>query len=86
MELAGDKELFCSKLVRKAFALASDQKVLLPTFSTRFDMKNRDFVERIGVTAKETFAPADIELEPSSTSSPNGRTTASPRACACRIC
>jgi hypothetical protein len=27
-------------------------------------MKNRDFVERIGVTAKETFAPADIELEP----------------------
>jgi hypothetical protein len=65
MELAGDKELFCSKLVRKAYGLASDQKVLLPTFATRFDMKNRDFVERIGVTAKETFAPADIELEPS---------------------
>jgi hypothetical protein len=50
--------------VRKAFALASDQQTLLPTFSTRFDMKNRDFVERIGVTARETFAPADIELEP----------------------
>jgi hypothetical protein len=27
-------------------------------------MKNRDFVDRIGVTARETFAPADIELEP----------------------
>jgi hypothetical protein len=65
MELAGDKELFCSKLVRKAYSLASDKKVLLPTFATRFDMKNRDFVERIGVTARETFAPADIELEPS---------------------
>ncbi len=64
MELAGDNELFCSKLVRKAFALATDQQVLLPTFTTRFDMKNRDFVERIGVTARETFAPADIELEP----------------------
>ena len=38
--------------------------MLLPTFSTRFDMKNRDFVDRIGVTARETFAPADIELEP----------------------
>ena len=60
----GDKELFCSKLVRKAFGLATDQQTLLPTFSTRFDMKNRDFVERIGVTARETFAPADIELEP----------------------
>ncbi len=64
MELAGDQELFCSKLVRKAFALATDQQYLLPTFNTRFDMKNRDFVERIGVTARETFAPADIELEP----------------------
>jgi hypothetical protein len=64
MELGGDKELFCSKLVRKAFALATEQQVLLPTFTTRFDMKNRDFVERIGVTARETFAPADIELEP----------------------
>ena len=61
---SGDKELFCSKLVRKAFALATQQEVLLPTFTTRFDMKNRDFVERIGVTARETFAPADIELEP----------------------
>lgn len=64
MELGGDEELFCSKLVRKAFALATDQQYLLPTFNTRFDMKNRDFVERIGVTARETFAPADIELEP----------------------
>lgn len=65
MELGGDKELFCSKLVRKAYALATDQQYMLPTFTTRFDMKNRDFVERIGVTARETFAPADIELEPS---------------------
>jgi hypothetical protein len=65
MELAGDQELFCSKLVRKAYGIATDQTFLLPTFTTRFDMKNRDFIERIGVTARETFAPADIELEPS---------------------
>lgn len=64
MELAGEEELFCSKLVRKAYGLGSDGQTLLPTFTTRFDMKNRDFVDRIGVTAKETFAPADIELEP----------------------
>jgi permuted papain-like amidase YaeF/Yiix C92 family enzyme len=64
MELAGDKELFCSKLVRKAYRLASNDQYLIPTFTTRFDMKNRDFIDRIGVTAKETFAPADIELEP----------------------
>lgn len=64
MELDGYRELFCSKLVREAFDLATEGKVMLPTFTTRFDMKNRDFVDRIGVTAKETFAPADIELEP----------------------
>jgi hypothetical protein len=60
----GDEELFCSKLVRKAFAAASGGAMLLPTFTTRYDMKNRDFLDRVGVTARETFAPADIELEP----------------------
>ncbi|KWT70590.1 YiiX/YebB-like N1pC/P60 family cysteine hydrolase [Hyphomicrobium sulfonivorans] len=64
MELEGNKELFCSKLVREAFRLGSENKVALPTFMTRFDMRNRDFVDRIGVTARETFAPADIEMEP----------------------
>jgi Permuted papain-like amidase enzyme, YaeF/YiiX, C92 family len=64
MELKGEKELFCSKLVRLAFARATDSAVLLPTFTTRYDMVNRDFVDRVGVTAHETFAPADIELEP----------------------
>jgi Permuted papain-like amidase enzyme, YaeF/YiiX, C92 family len=64
MELKGEKELFCSKLVRLAFARASNGAVLLPTFTTRFDILNRDFVDRIGVTARETFAPGDIELEP----------------------
>ncbi len=64
MELEGTKELFCSKLVREAFDLASNGEVVLPTFTTRFDMKNRDFVDRIGVTARETFAPSDIEVEP----------------------
>lgn len=64
MELKGEKELFCSKLVRLAYRLASSDRVLLPAFATRFDMKNRDFMSRIGVTAHETFAPADMELEP----------------------
>ena len=36
----------------------------LPTFGTRLDMRNRDFFNRIGVRAVETFAPGDMELEP----------------------
>lgn len=64
MEITGYKRLYCSKLVRQAFETASEGRVSLPTFSTRLDMKNRDFFERIGVTAHETFAPGDMELEP----------------------
>ena len=43
---------------------ASDGKLLLPTYKTSLIMKNRDFFKRIGVTATETFAPGDMELEP----------------------
>lgn len=64
MELDPNEELFCSKLVSQAFLEASDGTVKLPAFPTRLDMQNRDFFERIGVTAKTTFAPADIDLEP----------------------
>ncbi len=64
MELKGYKRLFCSKLVRQAFDLASNGQVMLPTYKTSLFMKNRDFFKRIGVTATETFAPGDMELEP----------------------
>lgn len=64
MRLDGDKELFCSKLVRRAFESASNGKIVLPSFPTRFDMQNRDFIQRIGVRTEETFAPGDLELEP----------------------
>lgn len=56
--------LYCSKLVRRAFREASDGAVELPTFKTLLDMKNRDFMDRIGVDTIETFAPGDLELEP----------------------
>ncbi|MBU2583414.1 MAG: hypothetical protein KJ622_17025 [Alphaproteobacteria bacterium] len=56
--------LYCSKLVRRAFKEASDGAVELPTFTTKLDMRNRDFIERIGVQTVETFAPGDIEIDP----------------------
>jgi hypothetical protein len=64
MELAPGTEMFCSKLVRTAFEEASGGRVRLPTFTTLLDMTNREFLDRIGVTARETFAPGDIDLEP----------------------
>ncbi|MEM7619501.1 MAG: YiiX/YebB-like N1pC/P60 family cysteine hydrolase [Pseudomonadota bacterium] len=64
MKLDGYDQLYCSKLIRQAFDEASGGKVKLPTFMTQLDMKNRDFLNRIGVTAKKTFAPGDMEIEP----------------------
>lgn len=64
MRLDKRRRLFCSKLVRLAFDKGSDGKVLLPTFPSRFSMKNRDFFDRIGIKATETFAPHDLDVEP----------------------
>lgn len=64
MELEGYKKLFCSKLVRLAYDMASDGQVMVPAFTTRLKMSNRDFFDRIGVTAEYTFAPGDIDLDP----------------------
>ncbi|MEL7049994.1 MAG: YiiX/YebB-like N1pC/P60 family cysteine hydrolase, partial [Pseudomonadota bacterium] len=58
------RNLFCSKLVRRAYKQASGHEYVLPTFPTQLSMKNRDFVDRIGVRTLETFAPGDIEIEP----------------------
>ncbi|MGE0701586.1 MAG: YiiX/YebB-like N1pC/P60 family cysteine hydrolase [Hyphomicrobiaceae bacterium] len=63
MELVGYQELFCAKLVRLAYSMASTGDVQIPRYPTVLDMRNRDFVGRIGVTATETFAPGDMELE-----------------------
>jgi Permuted papain-like amidase enzyme, YaeF/YiiX, C92 family len=64
MQLGSYHPLFCSKLVRMAYAMASDGTYQMPRYPTRLTMQNRDFLNRIGVTAHETFAPGDIEIEP----------------------
>jgi hypothetical protein len=64
MTLDGYKRLYCSKLIRLAFKMASQGKEVLPAYTTRLDMKNRDFLDRVGVEALETFAPGDLEIDP----------------------
>ena len=63
MELDIYRLLFCAKLVRMAYAMSSSGDYLIPRYPTRLDMRNRDFLDRIGVTATQTFAPGDMELE-----------------------
>ncbi len=64
MRLRGKRKLFCAKLVHLAFKEASKGQVLLPAFKTRFDPRNRPFYRAIGVKAKQTFAPGDIDIDP----------------------
>ena len=64
MRMDGYKRLYCSKLVRLAYLLASNHELQLPAYPTRLDMKNRDFLDRVGVKTIETFAPGDLEIDP----------------------
>ncbi len=64
MELQGYDKLFCSKLVRQAYDYASNGRFVMPAFRTRFDNAPAEFLEQIGVTARTTIAPGDLELEP----------------------
>jgi len=63
MQLDKGRNFFCSKLVRYAFERGSNGRYRLPRYPTSIVMKNRDFLDRIGVTAAETYAPADIDIE-----------------------
>lgn len=58
------RNLFCSKLVRLAYSMGSGGRYKVPAFLTRISATNRDFLDRIGVVTNETYAPADIDLEP----------------------
>ncbi|MBX9926019.1 MAG: hypothetical protein K2Y05_06650 [Hyphomicrobiaceae bacterium] len=64
MTIDGYEWLYCSKLIRLAFLKASGGREVLPAYTTLLDMQNRDFLKRVGVKATETFAPADLEIDP----------------------
>jgi len=65
MRLKGRRKLFCAKLVAQAYADASNGKLQLPAYKTRFDHRNnKAFLNAIGVKAAESFAPGDIDLDP----------------------
>ena len=63
MQLDERRRFFCSKLIRVAFQYGSNGRVVLPRYPSRIEMKNRDFLNRIGVKASATYSPADIDLE-----------------------
>lgn len=64
-DLNNPNTVFCSEVVHWAFKEASNGSVMLPQFLTKFDMKNRKFLNDMGTNVATGFQPGDIELEPS---------------------
>lgn len=62
--LTEHKTVFCSEVVHMAFKHATRGRLLLPSYLTLFNMKNRNFLQDIGADIDEAFQPGDIELEP----------------------
>ena len=58
-----DAELFCSEVASAGYALASGGRLQIPKYRTAFRMTNGTFLKAIGVEAKESFAPSDMETE-----------------------
>ncbi len=58
------QQLFCSEVVTWAFKEMSKGAVKLPMWQSRLLLRKESFVRDIGITASESFVPADIEVEP----------------------
>ncbi|WP_415061802.1 YiiX/YebB-like N1pC/P60 family cysteine hydrolase [Bdellovibrio sp.] len=57
--------LFCSEVIRYAYDMASDGKVIIPKYrSSVSKFKNTDYPKSLGVTKSTLFAPYDIEVDP----------------------
>jgi hypothetical protein len=58
-----DAALFCSEIVSVGYALASEGRLQIPKYRTSFRLTNDAFLKAIGIEAKESFAPSDMETE-----------------------
>jgi len=63
MNDGGDK-LFCSETISHAYEVVSNKDVMIPMFQSRLQLRKSSFVNDIGITADESFVPADMEIDP----------------------
>lgn len=70
MDLGETKRLFCSEVVHAGFKMASNSKVDVPRFKTKFTKGMIPFLQTLGIKINEanvskfeTFAPGDIQFD-----------------------
>jgi hypothetical protein len=59
-----DHNLFCSEVISWAFDKVSAGEVKIPFIRNKIQKRKPTFVRDLGITAKESFIPADIEIDP----------------------
>jgi hypothetical protein len=64
MDMTDTRELFCSEVASLGYSLASSKQFEIPLFKSTMTMKNKTFLNAIGVSVTETFAPTDIDVDP----------------------
>jgi hypothetical protein len=58
------KNLFCSEVVSWSFEKASEGVIKIPLVRNRIQLRKPTFVQSLGITAEESFIPADLEIDP----------------------
>ncbi len=56
-------ELFCAEVPSEAYEIASKGSVVIPTFRSRIEMKNQNYLRRLGIAVRETFSPIDMDIQ-----------------------
>jgi hypothetical protein len=71
MDYKNNDRIFCSEMIYDGFKLASDGKLNIPLYKTKFGVGMIPFLNGIGVKVTkenidqfDTFSPADIEFDP----------------------
>ncbi len=63
-KLGDHSEIFCSEVITYGFYAASGGKFHVPMFESQFTPENRFFLDKLGIKEKQSFEPADIEVDP----------------------
>lgn len=63
-DLDENKKLFCSEIASLAYSVASNGKINLPLFRSKVLERKPEFVKQLGISVKESFIPADLEVDP----------------------
>ncbi|MBU6375720.1 MAG: hypothetical protein KGQ59_06980 [Bdellovibrionales bacterium] len=64
MDLSDENAFFCTEIPYFGFKKASAGRVQVPLYLGRIEPKNRNFVNRLGISTQRSFLPSDLDVDP----------------------